>query len=162
MKTRIRPVALAVVAAVVLLTGHARSTPGPAPRPDNQPQPGKADPKKPTVMQRKLLHAQRWLEGLALNDVDRIRTGAAELRLCAKEASWQVLKTPQYEVYSNDFGRQLERMEAAAKAKNVDAAALAYVEVTLTCVKCHQHVREERMGVAPDLTPFGPRAMAGR
>lgn len=50
-----RPVAWAVVAAAVLLAGL-----GPA-----QEKPKAADPpKKPTVMQRKLTHAQKVLEGL--------------------------------------------------------------------------------------------------
>ena len=32
-----------------------------------------------------------------------------------------------------------------ARKKNLDAAALNYVDMTLTCVKCHNHVREIRM-----------------
>ena len=30
--------------------------------------------------------------------------------------------------------------------KNLDGAALSYVDMTLMCVKCHQHVRETKMG----------------
>ncbi len=119
-------------------------------------------PKKPTVMQRKLSHAQNVLAGLALNDFEKISSGADELTLCAKEASWQVLKTPKYELYSNDFLRSLESMKAAAKKKNVDAAALAYVDMTLTCVKCHQYVREEGIGSAPNLSPSGSTNRAAK
>jgi hypothetical protein len=141
----------AVVAAVLGGVGTA----------DDKPKP-KADPKKPTVMQRKLAHAQKVLEGLALNDFKAMDANAAELQQCAKEASWMVVKTPKYETYSNDFVRQLEALRAAAKKKNTDAAALAYVEVTLTCVKCHQHVREEGVGLAPELSPLGPKAVAAK
>ncbi|HXD85141.1 MAG TPA: hypothetical protein VN641_01520 [Urbifossiella sp.] len=109
----------------------------------------RAEAKKPTVMPRKLLHSQKVLEGLALADFDKIGKGAEELRLCAQEASWMAVATPKYRLYSNDFVRDLEGMKKAAKDKNVDAAALAYVDLTLTCVKCHQHVREERIGIAP-------------
>src|SRR5262249_22653783 len=118
------------------------------------------EPKKPTVMQRKLAHAQRVLEGLAINDFEKIKTGADELTLCAQEASWKVINTPKYELYSNEFLRTLEALKKAAKAKNVDAAALAYVDMTLTCVKCHQYVREEKMGAAPDLSPLAPKTVA--
>jgi hypothetical protein len=106
-------------------------------------------PKTPSVMQRKLSHAQKMLEGLALNDFPKITAATAGLKECAREASWMVVKTEKYAVYSNDFVRQLDRMDEAAKKKNTDAAALAYVEITLTCVKCHQYVREERVGAAP-------------
>jgi hypothetical protein len=135
----------AAVAAVAALTGAAEVD-------ARQPQ-----PKTPTVMQRKLTHAQKMLEGLALNDFQKITTAASGLKDCAREASWQVVKTEKYAVYSNDFVRQLERIEDAAKKKNTDAAALAYVEITLTCVKCHQYVREQGVGGA--LLPPG---VAGR
>jgi hypothetical protein len=32
-----------------------------------------------------------------------------------------------------------------AEDKNLDAAALSYVDLTLTCVKCHKHLREKGM-----------------
>jgi hypothetical protein len=32
--------------------------------------------------------------------------------------------------------------------------------MTLTCVKCHQYVREEKIGAAPDLSPLRPRTSA--
>ena len=119
-------------------------------------------PKRMTVMQRKLIHAQKTLEGLALKDFDKITTGAKELTDCAREASWRILQTPKYETFSNDFIRSLENMKQAAKKKNIDAAALAYVEMTLTCVKCHQYVREEKMGLAPELQPTWPRTLVQR
>lgn len=107
----------------------------------------KEAPKKPlTVMQRKLLHARAVLEGLAMNDFAKIKSGSDGMMECAREASWRVLTTPKYELYSNDFIRHLEEMQTAAKNKNLEAASLAYVETTLTCIKCHQHVREERVG----------------
>jgi hypothetical protein len=99
-----------------------------------------------TLMRKKLEHSQKVLEALALNDYDRIASNANELILISKAAEWKVHKTPQYEVYSNEFRRNAEAMAEAAKAKNIDSATLAYVDMTLTCVKCHKHVREIRMG----------------
>jgi hypothetical protein len=98
------------------------------------------------LMQKKLANSQKVLEGIVLNDFDRIGTNASELIAISKAAEWRVHKTPQYEVYSNDFRRNAETLAEAARAKNGDAAALAYVELTLSCVKCHKHVREVRMG----------------
>ena len=151
MRNLFRPVGWVVVAILAVLVGSGQA----------QEKKAKESPKKgPSVMQRKLAHAQKVLEALALNEFDKMAASAAELQQCAREASWMVVKTPKYELYSNDFVRQLDTLQTAAKKKNTDAAALAYVEVTLTCVKCHKYIREEGVGAAPDLSPLGDRAFA--
>lgn len=142
-----RFVALAL-AGVLAAAGHA------------QDKPKKADPpKKQTVMQRKLTHAQKLLEGLAMADFAKLDSAADELLMCAKEASWRAANSAKFETHSNSFVKNLEAIKKAAKAKNADAAALAYVDMTLTCVKCHQQVREEGIGLAPrlDLKSFATK-----
>jgi hypothetical protein len=106
------------------------------------------DPEPKTVselMQRKLTFSQKVLEGIALNDLNKVADNAEELIEISKAAQWHVLKTPRYELYSNEFQRAAEGIVKNAKGKNLDAATLSYVELTLTCVKCHKHVREVRM-----------------
>jgi hypothetical protein len=98
-----------------------------------------------TLMQRKLDHAQKVLEGVAISDFNLIAKHAEELIQISKMADWKVVKSPQYEVHSMDFRRAADRLVKEADNKNTDAAALAYVEMTLTCVKCHKYVREARM-----------------
>lgn len=98
-----------------------------------------------TLMRRKLADAEKVLEGLALNDFDKIAKHGNDLIEVGKAEDWAVLKTAEYKLYSNDFRRIAARLTRQAKAKNTDGVALAYVDLTLTCVKCHQHVREERM-----------------
>lgn len=106
-------------------------------------------PKEPAnvgdLMKKKLQYAQKVLEGVAVKDFDLIAKNAEELILISKEAEWKVFKTPRYEIYSNDFRRNAEALIKNAKDQNLDAAALSYVDLTLTCVKCHKYVREERM-----------------
>jgi|SRR5208337_2437031 len=109
---------------------------------------GHADDPKATLkglMLKKLENSQKVLEGIALNDFDKVSKHADDLIRISKATEFKVLKTPQYEMYSNEFRRTAETMIQEAKAKNLDGAALAYVELTLTCVKCHKHVREVRM-----------------
>jgi hypothetical protein len=108
---------------------------------------GRAAPpdKVQELMRRKLAQSQKVLEGIAVQDFDLIAKHAEELLVISKQAEWKVLKTPLYEVYSNEFRRNAEELIENAKKKNVDAAALSYVDLTLTCVKCHKHVREKRM-----------------
>jgi hypothetical protein len=103
------------------------------------------EPKKDSLMQKKLAHAQKVLEGIALEDFKKIRSHAEELIDISKAAEWKAVKSPRYEVYSNDFRRVADTLAKKARAKNLDGSALAYVELTLTCVKCHKHVREIRM-----------------
>lgn len=97
------------------------------------------------LMKKKLEQSQKILEGIALSDFDKISAGAGELIQISKAAEWRVLKTPQYEVHGNEFRKAAEAIIQNAKAKNLDGATLAYVDMTLNCVKCHKHVREVRM-----------------
>jgi len=110
---------------------------------------GQEPPKKEAdvkeLMQHKLKHSQKILEAIATNDFDNLSKHADELIILSKEAEWKVIKTPRYETYSNDFRRNAEALVQSGKEKNLDAAALAYVDRKLNCVKCHKHVREVRM-----------------
>ena len=92
-------------------------------------------------MRAKLKHAQKVLEGLATEDYDIIAKGAQEMSLLSHATTWQVLQTPEYNQHSLEFRRSTEALSEAAKNKNLDGAALAYVGVTLNCVNCHKYVR---------------------
>jgi hypothetical protein len=107
----------------------------------------KKDEKLHELMQRKLAASQKVLEGIALNDFAKIRKQADELIDISKQAEWRVIKTPQYELHSNDFRRTADNLANSAKDKNIDGAALSYVELTLACVKCHKYVRETRITI---------------
>jgi hypothetical protein len=96
------------------------------------------------LMQQKLKASQRILEGVALNNFEQIARNAEELILISKETEWKVVKTPDYELHSNEFRRNADNLIRAAEDRNLDGAALAYVDLTLNCVKCHRYVRETR------------------
>lgn len=101
--------------------------------------------KAPGLMQQKLHESQKVMEGIALGDFDMIAKHAQELSAISKKAEWRVVKTPQYEIYYTDFQRTADTLAKNAKDKNIDAAALTFMELTLSCVKCHKHLREVRM-----------------
>lgn len=108
-------------------------------------QPQQKQPDKATqLMRNKLEHAQKILEGIALADLDVVRKHADELLELTKRLEWRAVKTPQYEVQTNQYRRALEEINKAAHDKNLDAAALGYVDMTLSCVRCHKYVREVR------------------
>lgn len=101
------------------------------------------------LMQKKLKSAQHVLEGLALADFAKITRSAEDLIQHSKTLEWRVLRTPRYELHTNEFRRAAENLIDKAKQKNIDGAALAYVELTLSCVRCHQHVRDVREARGP-------------
>jgi hypothetical protein len=96
------------------------------------------------LMQKKLKQSQKILEGVAIGDFKKIADGADELVLISRDAEWKVKKTPRYELLSNQFRDNAEDLIKKAKDKNLDGAALAYVDLTLTCVRCHKYVRDEK------------------
>lgn len=102
-------------------------------------------------MRAKLNHSQRVLEGLAVEDFDLIAKNAQELSLLSQATTWQVLQTAEYRERSTEFRRSADALSEAARKKNLEGAALAYVDVTMKCVNCHKYVRQVRMAKAPPL-----------
>jgi hypothetical protein len=90
------------------------------------------------------------LENLALEDFQAISKNSQALSLLSLAASWQVMQTPEYAQQSLEFRRAADAMTEAARNRNLDGAALAYVEMTMKCVNCHKYVRGVRLA-AKDL-----------
>ena len=101
-------------------------------------------PKEPSAMQRKLIHAQNILAGLTLKDFDRIEKEADALIQVRQEVTWRINETERYLQHSLAFLEQVQDIKKAAKAKNLDGATLAYLEMTRTCVKCHEVLRAQK------------------
>jgi hypothetical protein len=131
---------LFVLASLLILTSSGPSADKPKANPADKP---KADPSN-KLMVEKLKNSQTLLEGLTMNDFDKIKGSAEELIRISKAAEWSAYKTPMYEVHTNNFRRAAETIVQKAKDKNIEGATLAYVEMTVTCVRCHQHTREIR------------------
>lgn len=102
------------------------------------------------LMADKLRNSQAVLEGLATANFKKISAGADELLQISRTAEWMVLKTPRYELHSNEFRRAAETLAQKARSKNLDGAALAYFDLTMSCLRCHQYVREVRDASLPN------------
>lgn len=92
-------------------------------------------------MRDKLELSQRVLEGLATEDYDLIIAKGTKLSAMSKEADWRVFENPDYDQQSVLFRRHVDSLVKAARNKDLDAATLAYVRVTMSCVDCHKLVR---------------------
>jgi hypothetical protein len=110
------------------------------------------------MMKKKLKSAHLVLEGIALADFKKVGGSAEDLIGLAKSTTWQLIRSPRYETYSSEFIRAAENLAQKARDKNVDGAALAYVEMTLACVRCHQYVRDRRDRPDARLQPGSPSA----
>ncbi|MFM7108988.1 MAG: hypothetical protein ACKOZU_10420 [Planctomycetaceae bacterium] len=134
-----RGLALAAVATAAVAAGVGLMTAA------EPPVPGAALPAG--FMRAKLAHSATVLEGLSLEDYDLIGKGAQQLELVSQDASWQVLQTEDYARHSEAFRRACDGLRRAAREKNLDAAVLCWMDVTMKCVQCHRYVRDvEREG----------------
>jgi hypothetical protein len=99
------------------------------------------EPNLELIMQRKLDNAHALLEAVITEDYETLEDAAGALQALSKEAGWFVLTTPEYTERSTAFRRAVAEIELSAKEKNLDRAALGYVDMTLQCVRCHQLLR---------------------
>lgn len=112
------------------------------------------------LMAAKLKHAQILLEGISIGDFPKITRSAEELIELTKTEEWLMHKAPRYDVHTNDFRRSAEALIRKAKDKNMDGTTLAFFDMTMSCVRCHQHVRDTRDVRAPNLLPEDIRFLA--
>jgi len=103
------------------------------------------------LMQNKLQAAQRLLGAVAVADFEKIGSEADKLLAIANQAEWVAFKTAKYDLHSNEFRRAVETIARKAKEKNIDGTTLAYMDMTMSCVRCHQYVREVRDASLPPL-----------
>jgi len=89
----------------------------------------------------KLEASTQVLEGLTTENFPLISQGAERLKKMSTEERWRVRHDPLYREYSAEFAQHVERLLEKAKAHNIDGATLAWVECTMSCVRCHNHVR---------------------
>lgn len=92
----------------------------------------------------KLKAAHVLLEALARDDYEAMVKSSEELIRVSKATEWTAYKTHEYELQTNKFRSAAETLVRKAKAKNTDGATLAYMDLTMACVRCHQHCRENR------------------
>lgn len=112
------------------------------------------------IMQRKLDHAHAILEALINEDFETLEDSAGALIALSDEAGWFVVQSPEFNERSRSFRASAAEIESAAKKRNLEGAALGYVDMTLKCVQCHQFLRGTRRAEAP--LPEEIRALLGQ
>jgi cytochrome c556 len=97
-------------------------------------------------MREKLDHSKNVLEALTEEDYFTLNKHAKRLSAMTQEAKWQAFQNPDYVQHSTAFRRHANALTKAAEDKNIDAATLAYVRLTMSCIDCHKFVRGKLIG----------------
>lgn len=137
MKSRLRLVAL-VGCGLLLASIHPTAA---------QDKPEIAPEKASAWMKQKLELSQNILSGLTMGDFESAELNAQRMNVVNYLEKWMAADKPQYAEYK----RQLNYFELAnreilrqCKAKNIEGATLAYNQLTISCVQCHQVVRDSK------------------
>lgn len=130
-------VALIAIAGVILHTVRADDQPPAATK--------VAAPKQELrdFMHKKLEASNKILEGLVMEDTDLIQEGATALSEMSSAEKWRVSNDAMYQQFSKEFQRTAAKLVDAAKEKNLDRAALRWMDTTMSCIECHRFVRNE-------------------
>lgn len=96
------------------------------------------------VMWRKLDLAHDSLDALALDDFEALAAYADDFEALAQAGKWLESESPAYRTESEQFRRAAEALGKAASKRDSGAAVLAYVDLTLRCIRCHR-----TLGVRP-------------
>ena len=103
----------------------------------------KEDQTKPSYwMQKKLGYSEKILGGLVSRDFDAIAKNAHSMGALSHIEKWVRGNTPEYRAQVRVFQNATEQLSRMAEEKNLDGAALAYVQLSLSCVNCHKVVRD--------------------
>jgi len=92
-------------------------------------------------MRQKMQASNLILEGLCTDDLKLVNDGAQTLLKMPNEAKWRVSNDLMYRRYSTEFMQAVEELQKEAQSNDINGASMAWVNVTMKCLKCHKWVR---------------------
>ena len=101
------------------------------------------------VMQMKLEQSQQILGAMVTSNWAELQRHSEALQQLTRDPAWAVLTTPEYVRQTTAFLRASEDLVDAAKRRDGEAAPLAYVSLTMSCVQCHRYVARARIAGVP-------------
>ena len=94
-----------------------------------------------SLMQAKLGHSRALLGALTREDYPALIDRSLKIAELTQAAAWQVEQSETYRRESAEMERSAYALHAAAKQKNLDSATLAYIGLTMSCIRCHEYLR---------------------
>ena len=95
-------------------------------------------------MKKKLEYSQNILSSLATEDFASISKNAALMKALDGLEKYVHPRGKEYRMQLQTFQFANDELLRNAEEKNVDGAALAYVQLTMSCVNCHKVLRRDR------------------
>ena len=104
-------------------------------------------------MKKKLEYTQAILTGLTDGDLDQVSKNARSMNTLGYLEKWIRANSSDYKTQLKIFQNANKQLIEMADEENLDGAALAYTQLTLSCVHCHKIVRDHpRAGPNPSST----------
>ncbi len=92
-------------------------------------------------MRQKLKASNQILEGLMVDDMQMIDKAADTLLRMGKAEHWRASNDMMYLQHSREFMTTVEDMQKKARKDSLDGTSLAWINVTMKCIQCHEWVR---------------------
>lgn len=92
-------------------------------------------------MRQKLEASTQILEGLCTEDLQLVSDGSKVLLSMSNEERWRVSNDIMYRRYSQEFATAVEELQKESSDQDMDGTSLAWINVTMKCLKCHEWVR---------------------
>ncbi len=94
-------------------------------------------------MQKKLEYSRDLLNGLVMEDFDKITQSAQALNKLGRR-KWIENESSAYRTQNQVFWFTTGTLLMAAEEKNIDGATLSYTQMTVSCVNCHKLLRDRQ------------------
>jgi hypothetical protein len=95
-------------------------------------------------MQKKLEYSKNILAGITTADFDMIVENAESMRRLSSIEGFIRGRTPGYRTQLQIFEETADEIIRQGKNDNADGAALAFTQLTISCVNCHKRLRESQ------------------
>ena len=111
---------------------------------DEPTKPAPPKPEKTTSywMSQKLVYSQAILRGLAEADFERIEKNGTQMVRLNRVEGFIRNRNPSYRAQLHMFERAARQIVAQARRENLEGVTLAFNQLTINCVRCHQTLRE--------------------
>jgi hypothetical protein len=110
---------------------------------------GQAKPHEPdaggteaALMRAKLASSQKVVEGLMVQDLSLVRTGALELEKICAATEWHAKEDQVYAHYRAELQRTAKKLAMLAQNDDLDGATYTYMHSITTCMSCHTYCRD--------------------
>jgi hypothetical protein len=97
------------------------------------------------LMRQKLVQSEKLLEAVVTSNWAELARRSRTLEELTNEPAWMALKTPEYVRQSSAFMEAAHDLADAADRRDQEATPVAYLSLTLSCVRCHQYVARARI-----------------